>query len=98
MHYNKKISIGQIIEEKFRESKAKGEITKQLFAERLSCSAQNINAIFKRETIDTELLSKISEILGFNFFSLYQNEAEPNDIRIEITIRNGRVTAKKIEP
>ncbi|MDR0789590.1 MAG: hypothetical protein LBO06_02205 [Bacteroidales bacterium] len=97
MNYNKDISIGKIIQEKFEERKANGEITKKKFAERLACSTQNINAIFKRETIDTDLLRRISIILGFNFFGLYQDESKANDIKIEITIRNGNVTIRKIE-
>lgn len=31
----------------------------------------NVNSIFKRESIDTELLFKISKALNFNFFNLY---------------------------
>ena len=38
----------------------------------LETSAQNLNSIFKRKSIDTEMLYKISVALSYNFFDLYR--------------------------
>ncbi len=41
------------------------------FADKLYCDRTNVYDIFKRSSIDTELLLRISLTLNFNFFSLY---------------------------
>ncbi len=41
------------------------------FADKLYCDRTNVYNIFKRPSIDTELLLRISLTLNFNFFSLY---------------------------
>jgi hypothetical protein len=41
------------------------------FAKRIIKSRENIYSIFNRKSIDTALLIKISEVLEFDFFSLY---------------------------
>ncbi|MCQ2310515.1 MAG: XRE family transcriptional regulator [Paludibacteraceae bacterium] len=41
------------------------------FADKLYCDRTNVYDIFKRSSIDTELLLRISVALNFNFFSLY---------------------------
>jgi hypothetical protein len=41
------------------------------FAKRIIKSRENIYSIFSRKSIDTALLSKISEVLEYDFFSLY---------------------------
>lgn len=58
-------------------------MTKSEFARRLDTSPQNIYGIFKRKSIDTELLKSIGSILNFDFFqyygsgALYVNEDRP---------------------
>lgn len=44
------------------------------FARKLNCNRQNIYDIFKRTTIDTELLMRISLILRTDFFEGYSRE------------------------
>ena len=44
------------------------------FARKLSCNRQNVYDIFRRNTIDTELLLRISLALHTNFFELYHKE------------------------
>ncbi len=39
------------------------------FARKLSCDRSNVYRLFQRRSIDTELLVRISEILGHDFFS-----------------------------
>jgi len=43
-------------------------ITVTEFAKRINKSRENVYSIFNRKTIDTGLLSKISEVLAFDFF------------------------------
>jgi hypothetical protein len=43
-----------------------------------------VHAIFKRPSIDTMLLKKCSEVLGFDFFALYSE-----DLRIKASKRTG---------
>ncbi len=68
------IHIGNLIKERFNEQKH----SVSWFAEELCCDRTNIYSIFKRESIDTALLVKISLILKHDFFKYYSN-----DINIE---------------
>ena len=65
---NKYIHIGSIIKTELE----KQERTVSWFARKLNCDRSNIYKIFKRSTIDTELLLRISKILNFNFFKCYE--------------------------
>lgn len=58
------IHIGKAIEEEVRRQ----ERSVTWFARKLYCNRQNIYDIFKRESIDTTLLRRISDILDHNFF------------------------------
>lgn len=56
----------------------KSELDKQersvtWFAKKLYCDRTNVYKIFKRKSIDTELLLRISVILNTNFFQYYEN-------------------------
>lgn len=59
------IHIGKRIEEVMR---GRGH-TVVWFARRLYCNRQNVYDIFRRESIDTHLLRRISRILGHDFFA-----------------------------
>ena len=61
------IHIGSLIEEQVRKQK----MNVRSFAEKLHCDRTNVYDIFKRATIDTELLYRISKVLNYNFFDLY---------------------------
>ena len=50
------------------------ERTVAWFARKLNCNRQNVYDIFKRTTIDTELLMRISVILQMDFFKVYSSE------------------------
>ncbi len=56
--------IGKRIEDEFR----KQERSVSWFACKLYCKRQNVYDIFKRESIDTVLLLRISIVLGYDFF------------------------------
>ncbi len=61
------IHIGQKIREKAKELRiGPTELSKMI-----NTSKQNIYGIYKRKSIDTHLLSKISKALGHNFFRHY---------------------------
>ncbi len=64
------IDIGSEIKSVFEST----EHTVAWFAKKLNCDRSNVYDIFARKSIDTELLFKISEILHFNFFALFQPE------------------------
>lgn len=69
------IHIGELIEQELR----KQERTVTWFANKLYCERTNVYSIFKRESIDTTLLLRISEILHHNFFDYYIKELQKRD-------------------
>lgn len=75
---NKK--IGQLIEERVKKSSL--DVTE--FAKKINKERSNVYDIFKRDSIDTALLKKIGQVLGYDFF---QDLLEPETIK-EIAIRN----------
>lgn len=66
------IHIGQLIEAELHRQ----ERSVTWFANKLYCDRTNVYSIFKRKSIDTELLLRISYILNHNFFSYYFSEFE----------------------
>lgn len=66
------IHIGKLIEQELRCQ----ERTVSWFARKLYCERTNVYDIFKRRSIDTQMLLRISIILGHNFFRYYQKEYE----------------------
>jgi hypothetical protein len=46
-------------------------MTKSEFSRRINTSPQNIYGIFRRKSIDTNLLQTISQVLEFDFFQYY---------------------------
>lgn len=64
--------IGQLIEKELRHQ----ERSVTWFAKQLCCERTNVYSIFKRETIDTHLLYRISLILKKNFFTIPFEEIE----------------------
>lgn len=67
------IAIGALIEAELHRQ----ERTTVWFARKLGCNRTNAYKIFKRQSIDTELLMKISQILQYDFFSLYSRKLNP---------------------
>jgi hypothetical protein len=63
------LHIGREIEIRYKESGLK----LSEFAKRLNTSSRNVYDIFERSEIKTDQLERISKILNFNFFSLYQD-------------------------
>jgi len=65
------LHIGKTIRKHLEE---KG-MTKSEFARRISTSPQNVYGIFKRKSIDSDLLKQISICLDFDFFQYYSTTA-----------------------
>ena len=68
------IHIGQIIEKVIHNQ----ERSITWFSKKLYCDRTNVYSIFKRQSIDTELLLRISKILNHNFFDYYIEEFTNN--------------------
>jgi DNA invertase Pin-like site-specific DNA recombinase len=58
------IHIGSLIEKELRQQ----ERSVTWFANKLHCDRTNVYKIFKKQSIDTQLLEQISIILQHNFF------------------------------
>lgn len=69
-----KLHIGCLIKEEL----VKQERTVSWFARKLCCDRSNVYKIFKRSTIDTELLLRISQIMHYDFFEIYKKELLDN--------------------
>ena len=67
-----KVHIGQAIEHVVREQ---GRSPSWL-AGQLHCARTNIYKIFKRESIDTALLQRTSDVLDFDFFHLFVEDKD----------------------
>lgn len=75
--------IGKIIRQHLEE---KG-MTKSEFARRTGTSPQNIYGIFRRKSIDTDLLRKISIVLEFDFFTYYSGTIVPRTTNTPADLR-----------
>lgn len=64
------IHIGKEIEAELRRQ----ERSVSWFARNLYCERTNVYDIFKRRSLDTELLLRISRLLHRNFFLVYTEE------------------------
>jgi transcriptional regulator with XRE-family HTH domain len=68
-----RIHIGEKIKQRSKELR----IGPTELARHISTSKQNVYGIFKRESIDTELLQKISKALNLDFFCYYFDHKLP---------------------
>ncbi|MCF0191794.1 MAG: XRE family transcriptional regulator [Marinilabiliaceae bacterium] len=66
------IHIGQEIEACLH----KQERSVAWLARQLNCDRTNIYKIFKKESIDTLLLQRISKVLNYDFFALYSDNVD----------------------
>ena len=64
------IHIGNLIRQRLNET----GMSKSEFARRINTTPQNIYGIFKRKSIDSDLLTQISEVLEYNFFEYFSNK------------------------
>lgn len=61
--------IGEKIHEIVKERK----ISVPLLAEALCCSRKNVYKMFQKESINTALLMRVSEVLHYDFFAEHSN-------------------------
>jgi hypothetical protein len=66
------IHIGKVIEKVLRDQ---GK-TVTWFTRSLYCDRTNVYKIFQRESVDSEMLYRISKILSHDFFKYYSKELE----------------------
>lgn len=64
------VHIGKIIKEELRQQGR----TVTWFAKSLYCDRTNVYKIFHRESIDSDMLYRISKILSHDFFQYYSHE------------------------
>ena len=76
---NKDLFIGPIIEQKVKES----QYSVDMFSQEICLSRKSVYNLFKKKSIDTELLCQISKLLQYDFLKLYcsisSNNAEDCD-------------------
>ena len=70
MNKTTQLQIGSLIKKELE----KQERTVSWFARKLCCDRSNVYKLFKRSTIDTDLLLRVSQILDYDFFELYKKE------------------------
>lgn len=59
--------IGKLIKKRLKER----GLSNAEFARRINTHIRNVYDIFKRKSLDTELLTKIGDVLEYNFFQYY---------------------------
>ena len=90
------VHIGHLIKTVFDES----GMTVSELARRLHCERTNVYTIFRRRTVDVELLAMLSEILNHNFLDdamkLYGLTATFSP-KLELNMTFDDLTAEKVE-
>ena len=64
------IHIGIRVKKEFKKS----GMTVSEFGRRINMSRENIYSIFRRKSIDTQLLETLSQVLKFDFFDLFHDK------------------------
>ncbi len=64
--------IGRILQQKLKDDGR----TVVWLANELGCHRTNVYNLFDKYSIDTQLLQRISIIMHYNFFSLYEDEVK----------------------
>lgn len=71
------IHIGQIIKERVTEKR----LSQEALGKMINTTKQNVGNIYKRRSIDTQLLLKLCVVLEYNFFEVYYNEEPLKSMR-----------------
>jgi transcriptional regulator with XRE-family HTH domain len=80
-------TLGQMIDARL---KAIG-MTRAEFGRRISMSRQNVSLVLRKESMDTNLLQRISKVLDHDFFSDLSRTSGAGSQRIDITLSEVRV-------
>lgn len=96
-----RVNIGEVIKEKVV---AKG-LSKAVFAKSINIQRQNIDkTVFEKNSLDTELLCRISEVLECNLFDYFKSDMNsnksdyifPNELKATLTIEMGSKKSDKV--
>lgn len=87
-----KIHIGEKIQQRAKELR----IGPTELAEKVNTSKQNIYSIFKRKSLDTQLLKQISKALDYDFFQYFVDTESM--VWMEDPVPYGKVKANKKSP
>lgn len=71
------IHIGQLIKEKVTEKR----LSQEALGKMINTTKQNVGNIYKRRSIDTQLLLKLCTVLEFDFFAAYYTEEPLKSMR-----------------
>lgn len=85
----KRLNIGELIRQKVEES----TYSQAQFAKEIGLQRQNIKkTVFDKESIDTNLLCRVSEVLDCNFFDYYKSNTEDDrkELKATLTIELGK--------
>ncbi|HEX6180553.1 MAG TPA: hypothetical protein VFZ47_04865 [Chitinophagaceae bacterium] len=84
------IHIGQIIKERVTEKR----LSQEALGKMINTTKQNVGNIYKRRSIDTQLLLKLCVVLEYNFFEVYYSEEPLKTMRQkEIEAFNNEIRA-----
>src|SRR5215213_4709293 len=84
------IHIGQLIKEKVTEKR----LSQEALGKMINTTKQNVGNIYKRRSIDTQLLLKLCIVLEYNFFEVYYSEEPLKTMRKkEIDAIDGEIKA-----
>jgi len=90
----KKIHIGSIIRQKVLDS----PLSVEEFAAGLNLHRTSIYHIFKKETMDTERLKLISDVLGYDFISeIYQKQDAEQTPPVQTIFMTVEIDAKTLQ-
>lgn len=69
-HSTGNLHIGQLIQEQLKkDQRSVGWLSRQI-----PCTRNHVYKLFKRDSMDSELLLRISLVMQFNFFQYYTSE------------------------
>jgi transcriptional regulator with XRE-family HTH domain len=71
------IHIGQLIKEKVTEKR----LSQEALGKMINTTKQNVGNIYKRRSIDTQLLLKLCTVLEFDFFEAFYTEEPLRSMR-----------------
>jgi transcriptional regulator with XRE-family HTH domain len=93
------IHIGRLIQEQAEARK----FSQQELGQRINRSKQNVGDIYKRQSIDSELLLRLSEVLEYDLFSIYYAEEplqgmrkkEIEEVTTQVSLLKGTLQQKE---
>lgn len=85
-----RINIGLSIEQKLNEL----GMSKSEFGRKIGIPQQNVNRILDKSSIDTDKLVTISEALGYNFFTEYEDDLSTKVAKVSLSGNNNKLNGQ----